>query len=128
MEPVVVTVRHTAYRDRSAAHGNGLRRGQHDRVPRGAGSSCRPADSLQPQLDRRQGGLDWLTVTTRIGYAFGGPGDVTLTASQNTGKARTGTLTIHPDDPALEDVVITVSQKAKSLEPIAWWSLVYERC
>lgn len=126
MEPVVVTVRQTAYRDDPLLTVTGFGEGNTIEFPEVPEA---PA-ALQILCNRNwtvvKEGLDWLTVTPESGTPSAAPADVTLTASQNTGKARTGTLTIHPDDPALEDVVITVSQKAKSLEPIAWWSLVYE--
>ena len=59
---------------RSAAHGNGLRQEQHDRVPRGAGSPCRPANPLQPQLDRREGGTRLAHRHARIGHLLADPG------------------------------------------------------
>lgn len=126
MEPVVVTVRQTAYRDDPLLTVTGFGEGNTIEFPEVPEA---PA-ALQILCNRNwtvvKEGLDWLTVTPESGTPSAAPADVTLTASQNTGKARTGTLTIHPDDPALKDVVITVSQEAKSLEPIAWWSLVYE--
>lgn len=126
MEPVVVTVRQTAYRDDPLLTVTGFGKNNTIEFPEVPEA---PA-ALQILCNRNwtvvKEGLDWLTVTPESGTASPTPAEVTLTASQNTGKARTGTLTIHPDDPALEDVVITVSQEAKSLEPIAWWTLVYE--
>lgn len=126
MEPVVVTVRQTAYRDDPLLTVTGFGENNTIEFPEVPET---PA-ALQILCNRNwtvvKEGLDWLTVTPESGTASPTPAEVTLTASQNTGKARTGTLTIHPDDPALEDVVITVSQEAKSLEPIAWWTLVYE--
>ncbi|WP_196017124.1 BACON domain-containing protein [Alistipes senegalensis] len=126
MEPVVVTVRQTAYRDDPLLTVTGFSENNTIEFPEVPET---PA-ALQILCNRNwtvvKEGLDWLTVTPESGTASPTPAEVTLTASQNTGKARTGTLTIHPDDPALEDVVITVSQEAKSLEPIAWWTLVYE--
>ena len=126
MEPVVVTVRQTAYRDDPLLTVTGFGEGNTIEFPEVPEA---PA-ALQILCNRNwtvvKEGLDWLTVTPESGTPSAAPADVTLTASQNTGKARTGTLTIHPDDPALEDVVITVSQKAKSLEPIAWWTLTDE--
>lgn len=126
MEPVVVTVRQTAYRDDPLLTVTGFGKNNTIEFPEVPEA---PA-ALQILCNRNwtvvKEGLDWLTVTPESGTSSPTPAEVTLTASQNTGKARTGTLTIHPDDPALEDVVITVSQEAKSLEPIAWWTLVYE--
>ena len=126
MEPVVVTVRQTAYRDDPLLTVTGFGENNTIEFPEVPET---PA-ALQILCNRNwtvvKEGLDWLTVTPESGTPSATPAEVTLTASQNTGKARTGTLTIHPDDPALEDVVITVSQEAKSLEPIAWWTLVYE--
>ncbi len=126
MEPVVVTVRQTAYRDDPLLTVTGFGKNNTIEFPEVPET---PA-ALQILCNRNwtvvKEGLDWLTVTPESGTPSATPAEVTLTASQNTGKARTGTLTIHPDDPALEDVVITVSQEAKSLEPIAWWTLVYE--
>lgn len=126
MEPVVVTVRQTAYRDDPLLTVTGFGKNNTIEFPEVPEA---PA-ALQILCNRSwtvvKEGLDWLTVTPESGTSSPTPADITLTASKNTGKARTGTLTIHPNDPALEDVVITVSQKAKSLEPIAWWTLVYE--
>ncbi len=126
MEPVVVTVRQTAYRDDPLLTVTGFGEGNTIEFPE---VPEEPA-TLQILCNRNwtvvKEGLDWLTVTPESGTASANPADVTLTAPQNTGKARTGTLTIRTDDPALDDVVITVSQEAKSLEPIAWWSLDYE--
>ena len=126
MEPVVVTVRQTAYRDDPLLTVTGFGKNNTIEFPEVPEA---PA-ALQILCNRSwtvvKEGLDWLTVTPESGTSSPTPADITLTASKNTGKARTGTLTIHPDDPALEDVVITVSQKAKSLEPIAWWTLTDE--
>lgn len=126
MEPVVVTVRQTAYRDDPLLTVTGFGKNNTIEFPEVPEA---PA-ALQILCNRSwtvvKEGLDWLTVTPESGISSPTPADITLTASKNTGKARTGTLTIHPDDPALEDVVITVSQKAKSLEPLAWWTLTDE--
>lgn len=126
MEPVVVTVRQTAYRDDPLLTVTGFGKNNTIEFPEVPEA---PA-ALQILCNRSwtvvKEGLDWLTVTPESSTSSPTPADITLTASKNTGKARTGTLTIHPDDPALEDVVITVSQKAKSLEPLAWWTLTDE--
>ena len=110
MEPVVVTVRQTAYRDDPLLTVTGFGKNNTIEFPEVPEA---PA-ALQILCNRSwtvvKEGLDWLTVTPESGTSSPTPADITLTASKNTGKARTGTLTIHPDDPALEDVVITVSQ------------------
>ncbi|WP_064976511.1 BACON domain-containing protein [Alistipes provencensis] len=123
MTPVVVTVRQTAYRDDPLLTVTGFGEDNTLAFPEAPEA---PA-ALQILCNRNwtviKEGLDWLTVAPESGTAGTVPADITLTASKNTGDARTGTLTIRADDPALEDVVITVSQEAKSLEPIAWWTL-----
>lgn len=126
MTPVVVTVRQTAYRDDPLLTVTGFGEDNTLAFPEAPEA---PA-ALQILCNRNwtviKEGLDWLTVAPESGTAGTVPADITLTASKNTGDARTGTLTIRADDPALEDVVITVSQEAKSLEPIAWWTLTDE--
>lgn len=123
MTPVVVTVRQTAYRDDPLLTVTGFGEDNTLAFPEAPEA---PA-ALQILCNRNwtviKEGLDWLTVAPESGTAGTVPADITLTASKNTGDVRTGTLTIRADDPALEDVVITVSQEAKSLEPIAWWTL-----
>ncbi len=123
MTPVVVTVRQTAYRDDPLLTVTGFGEDNTLAFPEAPEA---PA-ALQILCNRNwtviKEGLDWLTVAPESGTAGTVPADITLTASKNTGDVRTGTLTIRVDDPALEDVVITVSQEAKSLEPIAWWTL-----
>ena len=123
MTPVVVTVRQTAYRDDPLLTVTGFGEDNTLAFPEAPEA---PA-ALQILCNRNwtviKEGLDWLTVAPESGTAGTVPADITLTASKNTGDVRTGTLTIRADDPALEDVVITVSQETKSLEPIAWWTL-----
>ena len=123
MTPVVVTVRQTAYRDDPLLTVTGFGEDNTLAFPEAPEA---PA-ALQILCNRNwtviKEGLDWLTVAPESGTAGTVPADITLTASKNTGDVRTGTLTIRADDPALEDVIITVSQEAKSLEPIAWWTL-----
>lgn len=123
MTPVVVTVRQTAYRDDPLLTVTGFGEDNTLAFPEAPEA---PA-ALQILCNRNwtviKEGLDWLTVAPESGTAGTVPADITLTASKNTGDVRTGTLTIRADDPALEDVVITVSQEAKNLEPIAWWTL-----
>ncbi len=123
MEPVVVTVRQTAYRDEPQLSVTGFGENNTIKFPEVPEASV----TLQILCNRNwtviKEGLDWLTVTPESGTTSPDPVEVTLTASQNTGKARTGTLTIHPDDPELDDIVITVSQEAKLL---AWWTLTDE--
>ncbi len=120
MEPVVVTVRQTAYRDEPQLSVTGFGENSAIVFPEAPEAPV----ALQILCNRNwtvvKEHLDWLTVTPESGTASPNPADITLTASQNPGKARTGTLTIHPDDPELEDVVITVSQEPKLL---AWWTL-----
>lgn len=126
IEPVVVTVRQAAYRDDPILRVTGFGKDNTIAFPEEPEAPV----TLQIHCNRNWSivteGLDWLTVTPASGTPSPNPADITLTASQNTGKARTGTLTVRTDDPALEDVVITVSQEAKALEPIAWWTLTDE--
>ncbi len=122
-QPVVVTASQTAYRDEPKLSVAGFGENNTIAFPEVPENNV----ILQILCNRSwtvvKEGLDWLTVTPASGTASLDPIDVTLTASPNNGKARTGTLTIHPDDPDLEDVVITVSQEARLL---AWWTLTDE--
>ena len=125
MEPVVVTVRQTAYRDEpmlvvTGAEENELAFTNAPETP----------TTLHIQSNRNwtvtKTDLDWLTVSPAEGAASAAPAEVTLTAEPNGGAARNGTLTIHADDPALEDVVITVTQEAAGDVLLAWWTLTDE--
>lgn len=120
MELVVVTVRQTAYRDDPMLSVTGFGPDNAIAFPEAPEEPV----TLQILCNRNwtvvKEQLDWLTVTPASGIPSQDPIDITLTASSNPGAARTGTLIIRPDDPELVDVVITVSQEARTL---AWWTL-----
>lgn len=122
MEPVVVTVRQTAYRDEpmlvvTGAEENKLAFANAPEAP----TTLRILSNRNWTVTKTD--LDWLTVSPAAGTASADPAEVTLTAEPNSGAARNGTLTIRADDPALEDVVIAVSQEAKGNLLLAWWTL-----
>lgn len=70
-------------------------------------------------------GMDWLTVTPASGTADMEGTAVKVSASENTStEPRTGTLTFKCEDDAIEDVVITVTQKGVFVTPTEWtWTL-----
>ena len=122
MEPVVVTVRQAAYRDEpmlvvTGADENRLAFANTPEAPTALHILCNRGWTIT-KTD-----LDWLTVSPAAGTASAEPAEVTLTAEPNDGAARSGTLTVRADDPALADVVITVSQAAKGNPLLAWWTL-----
>ena len=122
MEPVVVTVRQAAYRDEpmlvvTGADENRLAFANTPEAPTALHILCNRGWAIT-KTD-----LDWLTVSPAAGTASAEPAEVTLTAEPNDGAARSGTLTVRADDPALADVVITVSQAAKGNPLLAWWTL-----
>lgn len=82
MEPVVVTVRQTAYRDDPLLTVTGFGEGNTIEFPEVPEA---PA-ALQILCNRNwtvvKEGLDWLTVTPESGTPSAAPADVTLTASQ----------------------------------------------
>ena len=125
MEPVVVTVRQTAYRDEPMLVVTGAEENE-----LAFANAAETPTTLHIQSNRNwtitKTDLDWLTVSPAEGAASAVPAEVTLTAEPNGDAARNGTLTIHADDPALEDVVIAVSQEAKGNLLLAWWTLTDE--
>lgn len=120
--PVVVTVTQTAYRDEpilsvTGAEDNKL---SFAAIPEASAS-------LQLLSNRnwtiQKSDLEWLTVSPESGSGSVDATEISLTAQTNTGKKRSGTLTVHSDDPALADIVITVTQEAKANTLLAWWTL-----
>ena len=70
-------------------------------------------------------GLDWITVAPASGTADMGGVAVKVSASENTSvEPRGGHITFKCEDEAVEDVVITVSQKGVFVMPSEWtWTL-----
>ena len=70
-------------------------------------------------------GMDWLTVSPASGGAKMEGVAVKVSASENTStEPRTGTITFKCEDDAIEDVVITVTQKGVFVTPAEWtWTL-----
>lgn len=120
--PLVVTVRQEAYRDDPMLTVSGADANRID-FPQTPDAPC----GLQIRCNRNwtvtKTDLDWLDVSPEAGTPSTDPAGVTLTAEPNDGEARSGTLTIRAADPALDEVVITVSQEAKGNPLLAWWTL-----
>lgn len=121
--PVVVTVSQTAYRDKPILTVSGADDENNVLL------SHNPEQPFMLQvLSNRtwnvsKSDLNWLTVSPDSGTAATDPMEVMLSAEQNTGKKRIGTLTFHSEDPELADIVVTVVQEAKPNTLLAWWTL-----
>ena len=125
--PVVVTVSQTAYRDEPILTVTGIDDENNVLLSHNPEQSF----ALQVLSNRNwnvsKSNLDWLTVSPDSGTAASNPIEVMLSAEQNTGKERIGTLTLHSEDPELKDLVITVIQEAKPNTLLAWWTVGNEQ-